>query len=309
MLAATKGFDSAGGYFVPPEFTAELLDAALEDEIVRPRCRVVPMLTDQKKVASFAHSDSSSSVLFGAYSGGWAGEATTATDQTPAVRQIELNAKKLFLYSTASRELLEDGESFTSQLRQAMIKSASWFLDDALLNGDGSNKPKGVLGDVAQVTVSKETGQAAATIVYPNLTKMFARLHPASMKNSVWVASSTTIPQLTQMSVDVGTGGSHIRAMSEVDGSFNILSRPVIFTEKLASVGTLNDIILVDFTQYLVGLRQEIVIDSSKHIGFASDTVAFRCILRVDGQGTWSAPYTPKTGSTQSWIVKLATRS
>ena len=55
-------------------------------------------------------------------------------------------------------------------------------------------------------------------------------------------------------------------------------------------------------------MRKEMTLDSSMHVGFATDETAFRAIVRSDGQGKWDAAYTPKNGSTQSWAVTLASR-
>src|SRR5439155_12909403 len=95
-----------------------------------------------------------------------------------------------------------------------------WHLDYAFLNGTGAGQPKGVLNDAALITVTKEAGQATGTILYENVVKMFARLHPALVQDAVWIANPTTIPQLLLMTVKVknvaGTenvGGSAIGAL------------------------------------------------------------------------------------------------
>jgi HK97 family phage major capsid protein len=92
--------------------------------------------------------------------------------------------------------LLVDGLGYEEQLGKAITKALGFFLDSAFLNGVGVGEPEGVINAPATVIVAKETGQAAATINYENVKRMFARLHPASFKNAVWVANSTTIPQL-----------------------------------------------------------------------------------------------------------------
>ena len=56
-----------------------------------------------------------------------------------------------------------------------------------------------MLNDPALITVDAEAGQASSTILYTNIAKMFARLHPACLSNSCWVVNSTAIPQLLLM--------------------------------------------------------------------------------------------------------------
>lgn len=189
-----------------------------------------------------------------------------------------------------------------------MTSAVAWHLDDAFLNGTGGNQPSGVLADPAIVSVAKESGQAATTLVYDNIVKMFARLHPQSVQISVWVANTDCIPQLLSLTISVGTGGSFIPVMSESGGEFRMLSRPVLFMEKLPTLGTVGDIILADFSQYLIGIRREVTLNKSGHIGFDTDETAFRTIVRADGQGKWASAHTPNNGPSTSWCVRLDTR-
>ena len=56
-----------------------------------------------------------------------------------------------------------------------------------------------------------------------------------------------------------------------------------------------------------VGLRKEVSIDRSQHVGFTRDTVYYRGFLRADGRPTWPEAVTPKNGgSTLSPFVTLA---
>lgn len=186
-LAQREGVSSDGGFLVPEEFSSELLDASLENEIVRPRADVRPMRSQIKKVAGFTHSDSSGGSLFGGFTTRWIEEGGSGTVETAKTRQIQFTAQKLFIYAQTSNELLADGEDFEAQLTGAMILATGWHQDDAYLNGTGGNQPLGVLKDPALVVVAKEVGQAANTIVYTNVVRMFSRMHPASAMNSVLV--------------------------------------------------------------------------------------------------------------------------
>jgi HK97 family phage major capsid protein len=231
------------------------------------------------------------------------------TAQTPKMRLIQLHARKLGLLTAASNELISDGVGFEQQLGVAITKALEWFLDLAFLTGNGASKPLGIVEAPCTITVNKETGQPAATITYANVSKMFARLHPGSYANSVWVANSTAIPQLLQLSIPLGTSGSHVPVMSESNGKFTMLTRPVIFTEKAQSLGTKGDIMLADFSQFVVGMRAEFQLAKSAHIGFETDSSAYRGVIRVDGQPKLSAPITPLHGDTLSPFVVLQTRA
>jgi HK97 family phage major capsid protein len=303
-----EGVPAQGGFVVPGALAAEWLDAAMEDEIVRPRCRVFPMQTNELKIAGFDVSDMSTSAPFG-FKADWADENTDATVQVGKFRMVRLNAKKLRLYTEASNELVADGQSFESQVGQAMIQAISWGLDDACLaSGTGAGQPLAVLADPALVVISKETGQQPATIVYENIVKMYSRLHPSAMKGAVWCCSSTALPALLTMSLAIGTSGAFLPTVKESDGNFTLLGLPLLPTEKLPVIGSQGDIVLVNFQHAALGLRKEVVLETSQHVGWGRDVLSLHVILRADFQGLWNKAQTPKLGSTRSWCVTLAAR-
>jgi HK97 family phage major capsid protein len=307
-MAMQEGIGSSGGFFVPEEYASQMLDAALEDEIVRPRASIEPMISATKKIAGFDMSNNSGSAP-GGFSGQWLAELGTGVDVDGKTRMIELVAKKLGIYTRSSNELIADGMNFEQLLGIALIGGTSWHLDVAFLTGTGAGQPLGVVNNNSIVTVDKEVGQLGATISYENLSKMYARLHPACVKNSVWVCNNSAIPQLLQLSLGVGTGGTHFPVLRENEGKFYIFGREVLFTEKLPSIGSKGDILLVDFSQYAVGMRKEVALERSIHVGWATDSCGYRCIVRADGQGRWASAFSPKAGPTLSWAVALADRA
>ena len=306
---ASETVPSDGGFSTMPEmFAAWLLDASLESEIVRPRAQVWPMKSDSLKVPGWDAATHSSS-LFGGLTGTWLAELGTATEVFAKMRQIQLNAKKLACYTAASNELVADGVDYERQIQQALVKTIGWYLDYAFLSGGtGAGMPLSVLNDPALVTVNPEAGQTDG-IIFENATKMYARIAPQCMGNAVWIASQTAVPSLLTMSLAVGTGGSMIQpAVLQQGGKFSLLGKEVIFTEKVPALGTKGDFMLVDLSQYTIGLRKEVSLDKSIHVGWSQDIASYRAILRADGQGMWDKAITPKAGDSLSWCVALGAR-
>jgi len=89
---------------------------------------------------------------------------------------------------------------------------------------------------------------------------------------------------------------------------FTLLGKEVLFTEKCPALGAKGDLILADLSQYAIGMRKEIALDRSNVPGWMEDMTDYRVIVRVDGQGTWDKPITPKNGATLSWAVALEAR-
>jgi HK97 family phage major capsid protein len=308
---------SSGGFLVPELYAAEMLNKALEATIIAKRADIRPMAAPTLNVAGFDDSTHAGH-LYGGLVGYWVPEEGDITVSEPKVRKIQLKATKLACLTKSSNELVSDAPDFERLLGTALTDGLSWYLDYACLTGTGAGQPCGLLNDPALITVAKETSpaQAASTIVYENLTKMLARLHPACYQSAIWVANPTCIPQLLQLTIRVQNaagsehiGGSHVEVLSQSGGNYAMLGRPVFFTEKLPALGTVGDIILCDPTQFVLGMRKEVSIEKSGHVYFATDVSAYRAILRADGRGRWSSALTPKNGDTLSWCLALATRS
>jgi len=293
----TVGTPSDGGILVPPEYSAMLHNVALESEIVLPRCTVEPMFSNEKKIGA-TEIGNHSSHLFGGMIAYWKGEGSTLTESTPKIREMTLQAKKLTALFKFSNEWAADAPNGEAKLVSLAGGGLGWWRDSAFLTGTGAGQPLGILNSDCLIVADKEPEQAANTLIYDNLASMLGRLHPASFSRSVWVCHVSTVPQLLKLSIDVGTGGSAYPALSESNGTWKLLTRPVIFTEKTETLGSQGDILLADFSQYVAGLRQDIRFDVSKDYAFASDESYGRLIARVDGQPLWDEALTLKDGST-----------
>jgi hypothetical protein len=97
------------------------------------------------------------------------------------------------------------------------------------LGRDGRPGPA-LVGDGA-LSITKETGQTADTIITENIVKMWARLRPGSHSRAIWAANPTTFPQLATLSIAIGTGGTVVSLLqpSGIAGgpATSILGRPL----------------------------------------------------------------------------------
>jgi len=274
-----------------------------------PLSTLQPMKSNQINLPAMDIGDHSSN-LYGGFTASYKGEAATLTEANPKTRAMTLTARKLTGFLRFSNELMSDIPNGEKQILDICGKGLAWYRDKAFLKGTGAAQPLGILNSSCLLAQAKESGQPSDTIMYENLTGMMAKMHPACFKNSVWVCHQTTIPQLLQLSIAVGVAGSHIPVLNEKNGQFTILTRPVIFTEKTEVLGDQGDVLLADFSQYVIGLREEMRIDLSQHLYFQTDEGAARLIERHDGQPLWSETLTLEDGSTEvSPFVVLAERA
>lgn len=303
-----ENIGSDGGFLVPVQYAERIHAVSLENEIVMPRAYVQPMTSNTIKIPAMEIGNHGTS-LFGGFTASYTAEAGTISEANPKARAIELNTNKLTGLLRFSSELNADIPGGENQVINICGKGLSWYRDQAFLKGDGSGRPLGILNAPCLVEVPKETGQKSFTIAYENLTKMMARMFAGSFSNSIWIAHQSTIPQLLTLSLSVGTGGNSIPVMSNTNGQFTILTRPVIFTEKTETLGTSGDILLADLSQYVIGLRSEMRFDLSIHVHFSTDELLARLIERHCGCPLWDKALTLADGTTTvSPFVVLADR-
>jgi HK97 family phage major capsid protein len=169
----------------------------------------------------------------------------------------------------------------------------SFKVNDALINGDGIGKPLGILNSSALITISKETGQAADTVLYENIIKMWNRMPVRHRKNSVWLINQEIEPQLFGMSLVIGTSGVPVYMPANgINGAMysTIFGRPVIPIEQCGKLGDKGDIVLTDLSAYIGTEKGGTQMDSSIHVQFLYDEQVFRFRYRFNGAPYYNSP-------------------
>jgi len=301
---------TGGGFAVPLAFSQKWFDNALIDEIVRPMCSLWPMDSRTLSIPAWDTANRSSGDLAG-FELTFVAEGGTASRQTGKMRQMMLQAWSAYIFGQYSIQLRDNGVDFPAQLDGIITKSLAYGLDKNFLFGSGVARPQGCLsdGNPALIVHSKETGQVADTIVFENLTGMLTRLAPGSHKNAVWLANHGTFGQLMQLSVPVGTGGSHVPALKESNGGWTLFGKKCIFSELLQPLGDQGDIALCDLSQYAVGMRKESSIERTNAVGWLQNMEDFRLSVHFDGQSLWNSVLTPEHGPTMSPFIVLQERA
>ena len=80
--------------------------------------------------------------------------------------------------------------------------------------------------------------------------------------------------------------------------------------EQCQTLGTVGDIILADFSTFLLATKGGVQQAMSVHLRFDYDESVFRTLARAGGEPLWSSDLTPFNGTnTVSPFVALETRS
>ncbi len=321
MRAAASGMGatvpSEGAFFLQETFSTKIIDRAYSSGQILSRVTKTPLDPGSEKMTLLAIDETSRAT--GSRAGGvqmyWVDEATAATKSRPKTRKIELELKGLAGLWYITDRLLRNASALGARANKAFSDELVFTVEDSFFRGTGSGQPQGITEAPCLATVGKETGQDAVTIVYKNINKMWSRMWAPSRANSVWLVNQDTEPTMDDMAVPVGTGGVPVYLPAGgLSGSpfATLKGRPVIPVEYCSTVGTVGDIMLVDYSQYecIDGGPPEQA--SSMHVRFLEHEMTFRIIYYVDGMPSWHSALTPfKGGSTKtlSPFVALATRA
>ena len=311
----SESVQSDGGFLLEPEYSGTLLARTYEVAAVASKAFRVPISSGRTSLKMNAIDETSraNGSRYGGVQMYWENEADTVTASKPKFRQMSLELKKLMGLCYATDELLSDAAALEAIVTRAFTDEYAFKLDDALINGTGAGMPLGILNAACLISVTKETGQAADTIVFENVLKMWSRMWGRSRQNANWFINQDCEPQLYSMTLNVGTGGVPVyMPASGISGSpyGTLFGRPVIPIEQAATLGDAGDIILADMSQYAMIDRGGMEGMSSIHVRFIYDESVFRFIYRCDGQPMWNSALTPFKGSnTQSPFVSLAARA
>jgi len=323
-LAESSGI--TGGYTVPPMFSNQLQMLAIEESIVYNRATRFPMTALNLLIPTLDQTSTHAAGVtpfLGGVVASWTAEAATRNESEPQFRQMELKAWELSFYTVASNTLLADNAvGLDSLLTQLFSMAISWYTDFAYIQGNGVGKPMGILNAPATISVQRS---ASSKFTYVDATVMLSKLWMMLWRGTkvAWVAHPSVLPQLLQMNdasgTTAGTGRVLYVPLSEgaqtalgnsagTQSAGYLFGHPVIFSEKMQYLGTAGDVMLCDFSKYILGERAELAIDVSPHVKFLNNQMVWRVLWRGDGQPWLNNPITLQDNTATSVVspfVKL----
>src|SRR3990167_5505249 len=302
--------DTEGGFLIPDNIAQGILDLVLGDEfslLGRTDQRqtsgnnfktVVARETSRK--AGYRHQG------MAAY---WTEETGEFVASQPKWSKFGLDLHKITALAYVTEEELDDASVAISPILSRLAAKAIMFLvNESILTGTGVGKPKGILREESLITVAKQSGQAATSILHRNITKMYARLHPFLRAGAVWLVHPNVEEQLEFVQFDDATtagvypiyfpAGS--MALTQAGNLGRMKGLPVLPCEFCKDIGNKGDIILANFGEYMTLTKSNGGIKSavSIHVRFLYEEQAFRFSFRVGGASPWTAPVEDYNGTT-----------
>ena len=296
-----------------PEFSSDIIKSMFSGNPILKMVKRYNIKSNSIKIPAVDETSRADGSRHGGVQAYYIAEAGEKTASRPKFRQLELSLNKLVVLVYTTDELLEDAGTLGAYLGEIAPDEIGFRAQDAIINGSGAGQPLGIVNSGALVSVSKESGQAADTVVFENIVKMYQRMPGRNRANAVWVCNQDVEAQLFSMSLSVGSGGGpvYLTAGGASAAPFaTLMGRPVIPTEQCPTLGDAGDIMFCDFSQYIMATRGNIQADMSIHVRYVYDESVFRFVYRFDGQPVLDSPVTPFKGSnTLGPFVALAERA
>ena len=292
---------SEGGFLCPDDMAKDVIARTLAN---------IPLLEllDRRDIHGTSlriptiQESSRATTRYGGLDAKWSvSEGGSLTATKPAYGIRELHPDKLVCYIVASDELVEDMVGLEQHLQKAVPAELAFQLIDKIINGVGAGEPIGVVGHSGTVSVAKEAAQDATTVNFQNIVKMASRLKIENPKSVAWLCNQDVLPQICGIAL---SGGTAMAPMFIGPGQMpqspatSLLGWPVHYTECCQTLGQVGDIILGDWSAYILASKVgHPLFASSLHVYFSTDQAAYRWVWRVRGIPAFDLTLTPAHGS------------
>ncbi len=299
---------SEGGYLVETDKAADIATTAIQTGVFSSRCSIQPIGPNADSYSYLAADDRDrSDGKINGVSVYRKGEADTMQDGGKAkLNERELRLEDLYGLVYVTNRMLRDAPAMAAYTKRVLRQQLSFRLDKEIWEGNGAGQCLGVTKSDLPVTVAKETSQTAGTINATNVVKMMGRFR-GNLRSAAWFVNQDCLTQFPLMTI----GDKPVYTPDFRGNPFGALfSLPIVPVEFCATLGSLGDIVLADWSEYLLITKGGVEEAESIHVKFLTDETAFRFIMRNNGQPLHDKPITPLNGSnTLSPFVMLAART
>ena len=267
-----------GGFLVPDELLATLIDLREEFGIARQYCRVVPMTTDTLDIP---RRDDGLTVYF-------VGENSPITESEVSLGSVKLTAKKLAALTRISSELDEDAIiSIADMLAEEMAYALATKEDQCLFNGDATSAFGGITGlesallAGSKVTTTGETSWGAVTV--GRFEEAAGLLPQFSGQQPSWFISKPAY-FATMGRLAMAAGGNNTTDFGK-GPELSYLGYPVVFVNVMPKATASGKIFAYfgDLSQATtMGVRRDVTMAFSTDRYFENDQLAWRVTERFD---------------------------
>lgn len=248
--AMSTGGNSSGGYLVPEELARRVIDLARAKSVLMQAGAVtVPMASDRLVMARVS-ADPTFEVK---------GENSAFTGSSVTFDQIGFSAFTVGTVITSSRELAEDAPNFVDLIESTLAAAFAAKLDNIGINGADSTHLDGIL-DWSTTNGIGETGSVGA-IAWEDLHAAAVGVRLANHEPNAYVVNPDIFGDLSILTTGDGSNASK-----------GWLPPPATVASltpyQTTNIGTAS-LIVGDFTKFVWGIRQGVLLEVSRDAGNA----------------------------------------
>jgi HK97 family phage major capsid protein len=310
-----QGVGSEGGFLLQSETSIDLMTNGFNNSAILPKCQRRTITgSESLEIVGLDESSRADGSRGGGVRVYTDAELSQMTSSMTKFEKIKLAPERLTGLYYASDKILMNATFLGQEMRQLFGEEFAFKAQDLVMEGTGAGQALGIKNAPCIISVAKEGGQLADTIVSENILNMIKRFYLRGGDGSVcWVSNRDCYKELRTMTYDVGTGGvlANLFVPPRLGGERGSMEGyPVEFIEQAESLGTVGDLWLCDWSQYVCVDYGDINEASSIHFKFDYAQTTFRFVYYFDGQPRLSSAITPFKGSsnTVSPFVNVAER-
>jgi len=317
LRAATglnTGIGQEGGFLVQSDHADMLFSGMKDESAILSKCFEV-VCSSESNSTTFNQIDETSLArgsVYGGVSASFVAEGGAGTASKPKFKKARVELEKLMALAYVTEEQLQDAAQTGSLIGEAFPKVMADEVVFHIFYGNGAGVPLGILNSGAAISVAKESGQAADTIVGANINKMVDRLLDANLSSTMWVAHPNTKAPLRSAHVAGTNSDKYLYADAGLFGNSQaqLAGYPVMISQNAKDLGDLGDLMLIDFSKYVLFRKTGLKASQSAHVAFLTDEMVFKWTYRVSGMPLMNNALTDRHGSTtRSPFILLAERA
>ncbi len=297
---ASESVPADGSFLIQQDFTLSLLPSIEDNSVLYKKTRNIPIGPNANGLRApiLDETTRATGSRFGGVTVYRTAEAPdlSTLGSKPKFALLDLRLEDFYGVCFATEDLLQDAVALGAIIQTAFPAEMGFVLDDEIIRGTGAGRMLGILSSAALVSVTKETGQAAATIETDNIVKMVARMPGRLFATAEWYINQDCLPQIYTLMLGnypiyMPPGGASSTPYGTLYG------KPLNVIEQADTLGQKGDILLFDLSQYITIDKGGIDSQESIHVKFLTDERCFRFKMRNNGQPAWKASKTPYKGS------------
>jgi HK97 family phage major capsid protein len=292
--ALSEGTDTAGGFTVPPDTSAEIMQRRAAMSVMRRRATVRTTNRDIYQAPAVAPHATSPGIYSSGFVGGWVGETPAFSETDPAFQMFSISIKKLRVATKVSNDLIADSPAnILGFLAQDGAKNMALVEDNGFIAGAGTPlEPLGILNSGASTvdvegsttdTISNSTSNVGSV---PKILNLLYAVDAQYTEGASWLMRRAIEAEVHKL---VDANGRFMWPVLSGSGfaphTNELLGYPVDNSDFMPDDGTNGNKVIVfgDLSAYIIAQRNQITVSVLRERFADTDQTGIILFERVGG--------------------------